>query len=53
MQTILTNLFGALAAKLLRMLGWNDAEVGVLAAKARTDLKNSDLHMYLSYFFCQ
>ena len=51
MQTILNNLIGALSAKPLRMLGWSDFEVELLAANSRKDLKNNDMHAYLNYLF--
>jgi len=51
MQTILSILIGALAAKPLRMLGWSNAEVEVFAAKARNDLKDNNRHAYINYLF--
>ncbi|KAH8175553.1 methyltransferase domain-containing protein [Sarocladium implicatum] len=34
-----------------RVLGWEEAEIQVLMAKAKNDLKNSAIHLYLPVYF--
>ena len=34
-----------------RVLGWEEAEIQVLMAKAKNDLKNPAIHLYLPVYF--